>query len=332
MHNAIKIGFFGTGWIASVHRRVLLARNDVEITAVCSRIIDRACKFMNNNTAVRYYTDFDEMIAKEPLDVLYICLPPHAHTGQFEKAAAKGIHIFMEKPIANSRKRAESMVKAARKNKITAFVGYMMRFGQVIDKLKYMSATDSLNKPVLFQARYFAHMYGDHKNWWIDPDLGRGQVFEQIIHLYDLAYFLFGKIDEVFAFTNNCCHNYGSYKIEDVSTATLKFQNGALGSIIGTTSAIPDEWDTQFSIVYSNCTVHGKNADIGEIVNTAIKPVSREVFLDQKNLYTRETSAFIDVITGKIKNPAPLEDGLEGIKIVEAVLKSAKNHKPVKVR
>lgn len=148
----VKVGVLGAGSMGEVHVKNLIQIPGAEIKAICdvsrprAEALSRLCK-------AKVYTDFNEMLEKEELEVLYILLPPFAQNGQFEQAAEKGIHIFIEKPIAIASDRGKSMVDAARKAKIKSHVGFHMRYGTAIQKLKEMIDDGSAGRPVLFNGR-----------------------------------------------------------------------------------------------------------------------------------------------------------------------------------
>ena len=95
----IRIGFVGIGWIAGTHMDALSQLEDAQPVAFCDLDSGRA-----ERAAARFggraYTDWRAMLDAESLDALYICLPPHAHDGVEIAAAERGIHLFVEKPVA----------------------------------------------------------------------------------------------------------------------------------------------------------------------------------------------------------------------------------------
>ena len=130
----VKVGVLGAGSMGEVHVKNLIQIPGAEIKAICDVSRSRA-EALSRLCEAKVYTDFNEMLEKEELEVLYILLPPFAQNGQFEQAAEKGIHIFIEKPIAIASDRGKSMVDAARKAKIKSHVGFHMRYGTAIQKI-----------------------------------------------------------------------------------------------------------------------------------------------------------------------------------------------------
>ena len=123
----LRAGIIGCGGIANTHGRVLSElANRVTIAAVCDIERDRAegfgTKYAGGKAAV--YTDFTRMFAETGLDVVYVCLPPFAQSNEVELAAERGIHVFMEKPIALTTDLAHRIVNAVEKHQIKSHVGF----------------------------------------------------------------------------------------------------------------------------------------------------------------------------------------------------------------
>jgi predicted dehydrogenase len=95
----IRIGFVGTGGIANTHFDALSQLEEAQLVAFCdidsARAERAAARFSG-----RAYTDWRTMLDAESIDALYICLPPYAHDGVEIEAAQRGVHLFVEKPVA----------------------------------------------------------------------------------------------------------------------------------------------------------------------------------------------------------------------------------------
>ena len=104
----------GCGGIANRHATILQKLERTELAAFCDiaeeRARDFAAKYAEGKPPV--FSDYHVMLERVPLDVVYICLPPFAHSDEVEAAAAKGVHVFIEKPIALTMELANRMVAA----------------------------------------------------------------------------------------------------------------------------------------------------------------------------------------------------------------------------
>ena len=91
----LKVGLIGVGGISGAHIPAWEAMEDAELTALC----DIRPEQMDRYPDKRHYTDFDDMLAHETIDILDICLPTYLHTAHVVMAMKKGANVFVEKPI-----------------------------------------------------------------------------------------------------------------------------------------------------------------------------------------------------------------------------------------
>ena len=320
----LQVGFLGAGTMGQMHAKLVAGMAGTRIAAACSTPVDgaQAIAAIDPAAGTRVYEDFDAMLRETELDVLYIAIPPFAHNGQFEKAARKGIHIFIEKPIALDVKRGASMVRAANKAGIITQVGYHMRYGAAVRELKRLIDKGLAGTPTLLDARYECNSL--HGPWWMDRTKSGGQVLEQIIHLYDLACFFLGEPVAVSGFTANLCHRaVKGYTVEDTSAATLQFKSGALANISGSNCAVPMEWNSRVTVVCQNVTVHFGSHNQAEFIFTGGKQVKQTACNANTNPYELEDRAFLNAVRARRQASPSIEDGLRSLKLVNGVMTSA---------
>ncbi|MEI6132122.1 MAG: Gfo/Idh/MocA family oxidoreductase [Bacillota bacterium] len=316
----IRVGIVGSGFMASVHCKNLYAMSNVEIVALCHPFV-KPEKLIDEYKIGGYFKDFKAMIDESNLDAIIIAIPPFAHGGEVEYAAEKGVNVFMEKPIALTHESAQSMADAVAKSGIKSMVGYMMRYGAAVTKLKEMIDNGTAGVVTLMDARYECNSL--HTPWWRVKEKSGGQVLEQIIHLYDLSMFFAGKPKSAVGFTANLTHQaVDGYNIEDTSSGLINFECGAIASISGTNNAVQWQWNNPFTVVCQNVTVRFKDANSAEFVFTGEEnPVSEQV--DGTNdMYLEEMRAFIDLLSGKDVTVPTIQDGLESLNLVDAVSNS----------
>ena len=190
---------------------------------------------------IEEFEDFDEMLDEGDFDVLFICLPPFAQDHQFERAAERGKHIFIEKPIALNTDTGRRMVKSAEENGIITRVGFHMRQGAAVRKMKELITSGEAGRPVLFHGHYSCNSL--HTPWWINVDLCGGQIYEQAIHVYDLCRYLMGEPKFAAGVMGNVCHNHiHNYTVEDVSASFAGFTNGAVAAITANNGWEASRW------------------------------------------------------------------------------------------
>ena len=318
--NKLRIGIIGGGYMAGVHAKSLSTLENVEITAICDQIV-KPENLIDTYGIKFYFDDFRKMLDEANLDAIVITIPPFAHNGEVEYAAEKGVHVFLEKPIALTIERAESMANAVKKAGVQSMVGYMMRYGFAVSKLKGMIDSGEAGAITLMDARYECNSL--HTPWWKIKEKSGGQILEQIIHLYDLGLFFAGQPKTAVGFIANLCHaDVEGYTVEDTSSGIITFENGAIASISGTNCAVPMQWNALLTIVCKNVTVHFKDPNNAEFIYTSGPEVVVEAVSSGNNLYLEEITAFVDLISGKNVKVATIADGLTGLKMVDSVTKS----------
>ncbi len=320
----VKVAILGAGNMGKSHARRLKDAG-AEVLCVCDKNPEARAKFLEEvqDEGIRAYSDFDEMLEKEEVQALFICIPPFAQDKQFEKAAAKGIHVFIEKPIALTTEVGKRMVHAAEENHIITRVGFHMRQGVAVKKLKQMLIEGKTGKPVLFHGHYSCNSL--HTPWWIQVDLCGGQIFEQAIHVYDMCRHLMGNPKYAVGIMNNLCHNdvYG-YSVEDVSASVAGFTNGAIASITANNCEIPGLWIGRFKAVYEKLTVDFTDHNHAVFTYTGEVPVRVERVESEEDPYVDEVEEFLACIQEGKDSSCNIQEGYKSLCYVEKVVESAK--------
>lgn len=323
MEHKLQVGILGMGNMGRGHAGNMIRMEDTELAALCSASIRDAQNFAEEHQLdCPVYDDFDKMLEEVRLDVLYICLPPFCHDGQFEKAAKRGIHIFIEKPIALTPERGKSMVEAAQKAQICTQVGYQMRFGSAVQKLRVYMEQGKTGKPTLYMANYECNSL--HGPWWRDVEKCGGQVFEQVIHLYDMGLYLMGKAESVNGYVANMCHQQvDGYTVEDTSVSNIRFASGALGSVSGSNCAVREQWNGRFRIIFENMVADFQDQNHAVFTFTNEDQLRSEEVSEEADCTYAEDRCFIDTVAGRGKGTADIVEGYAGLMLVHAVVTSS---------
>ena len=321
-HSPVRVGFLGMGGMGFRHAGNMEKLQGVSIAAMCSLPKSDAERFnTQHQSSYPVYEDFQRMLDEVPMDVLYVCLPPYAHNGQIEAAAKKGIHIFAEKPLALTVERGESIARAVKQSGVHSQMGYHMRFGEAVARFKELLEAGTAGRPTLYSASYECNSL--HSPWWRVKEQCGGQVFEQVIHLYDMALYCMGEAGSVAGHAANLCHvGVPGYTVEDTSAMTLRFTSGAMGSITGSNCAVPGLWNARFRMVFEHMVADFTDYNHAKFIYT--KDGVREETVDSTcDPYLEEDKYFISVIRGEQPEFAPISEGLSGLKLVSAAMESA---------
>lgn len=321
----LRFGLLGTGWIGERHIRSLLKVPGTEVVALCNHHLDKARAFSERvlGGAAMCYADFDAMLREQTLDALYICIPPGMHTGQAEAAARRGLHLMLEKPIALTLERGQSIADAVRAAGVTCAIGHHMRHTGPVRRLKQLIDDGTAGRPILFQGRWFANNL--FPAWWRDPAIGGGQLVEQSIHLYDLARHFFGDAIDVVAFVDRLAHGQvADYRVDDVSAATVRFANGAIANICASNCADPTAGSVTFTVLCEKVYAEFKSLDEATIVHHGGRPaeqlkgveVVREVLRSDGDNFDALAADFVGAIREGRPARSTIEDGLRDLQLV----------------
>lgn len=351
MYEVIGFGLIGCGVISRTHIAQIASIPDAKLVAVCDEVYDRAKK-TGEETGVAFYTDVAEMLKRDDLDVVCIGTPSGLHAEVGVLAAQAGKHVVVEKPIDVTVENAERLIAACRENGVKLSVISQHRFDASTIRVKDELEKGRLGKLVLCEAAvnwYRSQAYYDSGDWrgtWALD--GGGALMNQGIHTVDLMQYLMGPVESVFAHTGTLAHE--RIEVEDVAAATIRFQSGALGTLVGTTAAFPgysvriEVFGTQGSAVIDHdklTHLYERNPSIPEESDSEAKV----------NLALAETgdaatgaadpgaisgsphrTQLLDMMAAIRENREPAingEEGLKPLRVILAVYESARTGKPV---
>jgi predicted dehydrogenase len=322
----LKVGFIGCGGIASAHAERLKNIREAHMVAFAD-VAEEKAKLFSSEYGGRHYKDWREMLDKENLDLVYVCLPPFAHTDEVMAAAEKGIHVFIEKPIALNVELAKQMVRAVEKSGVKSQVGYNCRFGYAVEETKRLMQNGEAGDAGLFLGMYWCNFM--RWDWWKDKNKSGGQIIEQSTHVYDIARYLCGEVDVVYGQMNRKFWNdVPDITIEDLSSATFKFKSGALGAITATIWGAYGQWWLKWNLVAKNYTFESRDANTLTLYS-ARPPQKTMTVYEERDTYLLEAKDLIKAILEDRNTRTPIEEGAKTLEFTLAAVKSMETGKPV---
>jgi predicted dehydrogenase len=235
----LRTAVIGAGWIGRKHIAALAARDDVVIGAVCDVDADRA-RAAAEGTGARIFTDWREMLDAAAPEAVWVCTPPQAHLDPAVTCLDRGLHVYLEKPVARDLGDAAAIVDAAARSSAVCAVGYQWRGVEVLDAARAAMA----GRPV---GCLVAESVGgtESRPWFLDRAAGGGNLLERGSHHIDLARVLAGEVVSVQAAAARIRLAPGrGGDIEDAVTLLLHFADGGLGTIVvaWTTDDVPGSY------------------------------------------------------------------------------------------
>ena len=223
----LRAGLIGCGWIARVHVPALDAAADVELVAACDTALERAEAIVRPRGA-RAYKSWEEMLDREELDAVWVCTPPLHHRDPTLTALARGVHVYLEKPIARTLDDAEAIVAAARSADAVCAVGYQWHASELVEEARQALAGQRV---ALLVGRNYGPVAG--RPWFMDRAQGGGQILERGSHHIDLQRAIAGEISAVQAVAANerLAQADAEGSIDDVIGLLFHYESGALGSV-----------------------------------------------------------------------------------------------------
>jgi predicted dehydrogenase len=226
---AVRIGFIGTGGIAQHHMNQLLQIEDVRIACgydTSSETLIKASKRFEFTP----YDDLDKMLDSEVLDCVYICVPPFAHGEIEKKVIERNLPFLVEKPIGINLDTVKEILSLIEKRGIIVSVGYHWRYMDITKEAKELISPEKIGMVLGYWMGGLPMV-----PWWRRKEQSGGQFVEQTTHIVDLARFIVGDVEEVYAlFDRRLVFDVEGMNVPDVGTVNLKFKNGVIGNISNT--------------------------------------------------------------------------------------------------
>jgi UDP-N-acetyl-2-amino-2-deoxyglucuronate dehydrogenase len=249
----IGFGIVGTGMIAGVHAQAIAAVDGARLVGVVSRSAERGGEFIAKHGGDTVAATVEELVAQPGINVLCVTTPSGAHLEPALAAIAAGKHLVVEKPIEITTARVDELLDAAAKAGVRVAPIFQQRFSEGAQALKAAIEAGRfgrLTSAGCYVKWFREESYYTGSNWkgTVQFD-GGGAVMNQGIHGVDLLQWLVGLPEEVMGYTTRRVHR--SIEVEDTAVASLRFPDGALGTIEATTAAWPG-WAMRIEICGEN--------------------------------------------------------------------------------
>jgi predicted dehydrogenase len=219
----------GAGFIARRHLGNLMSFPDVAVAGIADVNGDRA-RELAERCGARAYQSHTELLERERLDALYICVPPFVHGPVERDALALDLPLFIEKPLALDLATAEDIAADIAARDVITATGYHWRYLDIVECAAELLAK---SRPHLALGYWLDEL--PPVPWWSEQRCSGGQMLEQTTHIFDLARLLVGEVESIRADAARIPpSSRRDCDIASVSTATLRFANGALGTISST--------------------------------------------------------------------------------------------------
>ena len=344
----MKYALIGCGRISTNHIKAAVA-NKLEIVAVCDVLHGRmqevlAKHGLENDATIARYTDYKMMIADHPeIQLISIATESGLHAEIALYCIDNGINVIIEKPMAMSLADADEIIKRSEEKNVKVSACHQNRFNIAVQQMRKALEEGRFGKLShgSIHVRWNRNKdYYDQAKWRGTWAQDGGALMNQCIHGIDLLRWMMGNdIDEVYGVTKQQFHKY--LECEDIGMAVVRFKNGAVGTIEGTTNVYPKNLEETLYLFGENGTVKlgGKSTnaiDVWDFADESEKDSENKGLFEQtSNVYGNgHTSLFADVIDAIENDRTPYVDahaGRNALELVLAVYKSSFSGNPVKL-
>ncbi len=335
----LGIGLVGLGMIAKTHYLALQNHENCYLQGCWSHTPAAASAWAEEHRC-KAYGSFEEMLSDPQIDAVAVITPPGAHLDYALAAIRAKKHVLVEKPMEIKTDRVEQMIEEAHRNHVVLSCLFQSRYFEAAEYLKKAVDDGRFGTISLCDAQikwFRSQAYYDSAAWRGTKAIdGGGIMMQQSIHAIDLLLYIMGSDPlEIAAFTSTVSHDI---EVEDTAVAALKFPNGALGIIEGTTSAWPGSLkrieicgtDGQAVIEEDSITMwrfRDERPQDEEIRRRFSSSTSSGGSADPSAInFTGHARQYADFASAVINKKSPLitgEEGLRSVRLIEALYKSA---------
>ena len=333
MTRKVKMAVIGTGRMGSVHtRNIVRYIPEADLVAVCDIRLEVAQAVADELGIQRVVKDYHDLLSDPEIEAILIATNTDTHAFIMKDVAGAGKHIFCEKPLALELDKIDDALEAVENAGVKLQVGFNRRFDKSFQKVHEMVCSGEIGQPCILRITSR------------DPDLpameylriSGGIFLDMTIHDFDMARFQVGEIEEVYVMggvlIDPKINEFGDI---DTTVVTLKFANGAVGTIDNSRRAVYG-YDQRLEVFCSNGTAIAEN----ERENVAVKGVADGFHSSRVPLffmnryaacYVEEVRQFVEAVRDNKPTPIDGNDGRAAVVLGYAAWKSFHENRPVKV-
>ncbi|MCG8515692.1 MAG: Gfo/Idh/MocA family oxidoreductase [Halanaerobiales bacterium] len=221
----IKVGIIGAGFMGKTHGKVYNQLKNTELVGIADLSSDIGKQYAEDYRC-SYYQNINELISREDIDIIDICLPTFLHEKYVIEAANEGKNILLEKPFTLTKESADRIYETVNKAGVKFMVGQVLRFWPEYVKIKDCYEQGDLGKMRMIYANRLAQM-PNWSEWFQDESKSGGGLFDLHLHDIDYVIHLLGAVEEVYAVGQQSTSGWNHI------ISSLTFSNGVRACIEG---------------------------------------------------------------------------------------------------
>lgn len=205
-----------------------------ELVAVMRRDAEKAEDFARRHRVKKWYTDAEELIADEEVDIVYVATPPNTHKEYAIRVMRAGKPVYVEKPVTMNEEEYLELLQVAEETGQRFIPAFYRRGLPYFRKIKELLEAEVIGTLLTVNVRHYrspldVDFYPSSQTWRLDrTTAGEGYFFDLAPHTLDILDYLLGQISDAQAFSSN---RGNLYEVKDTLSIALRFESGLTGSM-----------------------------------------------------------------------------------------------------
>lgn len=312
----MKFGILGT---ARINQRVAPAIKSSHITrliGVASRKLSRAEQAAKEFGAVKSFGSYEEMLASDEIDAVYIPLPNSLHAEWSVKAAEAGKHVLCEKPIASNSIEAEMVMKACERHEVLLMEAFMYRHHPQHAKIKEIISSGRVGDPRIVNTRFTFYLEPSENIRW-KRDLSGGALMDIGCYCINVARFIFGAEPK----SAKAIRRYDDKRGVDITTlGLLEFPENRFSSF---TCSLLMPGANRYEVIGTKGSIEVSTAFVPGKANVVLTVRDgsgiEEIIIPGVDQYRLEVEHFSQCILEGTALRNPAENGLANMRAIDTV-------------
>lgn len=346
MNKPLKIAVIGAGLIGKVHIAQIEASEECQLAAIVDPTEVGKAYAESKNTP--WFANLEALLSTAEVDGVILATPNKLHSEQAQQCIASGVPTLIEKPVAHTVEEGQRLLSIAEASDVPLMVGHHRAHSPIMSKARAAIDAGALGDLVAVTGSamfYKPADYFDAGPW--RTQLGGGPILINMIHEIGNLRYLCGEINAVQAIASN---QRRGYAVEDTVGIVMRFESGVIGTfMLSDTAASARSWEQtsqenkQYSTYPDEDCYHiaGTMGSLSiptmrlkrfntDAVRSWYEPLACEqITLAREDPLTLQLKHFCQVIRGEIDPLVSVRDGLQNLRVTEAILEAAKSEQLV---
>ncbi|HTF55252.1 MAG TPA: Gfo/Idh/MocA family oxidoreductase [Pseudonocardia sp.] len=341
----VRIAVAGAGLIGKRHIEEVDASGSAELAAIVDP--GPAGLGLANKHSVAPYRSLAELFRCDKPDGVILATPNQMHVDGGLECVAAGIPVIVEKPVGDSVEGATRLVEAGERAGVPVLTGHHRNYSPIMAKAREIVRGGRLGPIVAVTGTALFHKPDEYfevgDGWRREP--GGGPILLNLIHEVNNLQSLVGAIVRVQAVTSNRTRGFA---VEDTAAMVFCFASGALGTfLLSDTAGSARSWEqtSRENTDYATYPDEDCYHIAGTTGSLSVPTMRMKVFVEKRSWYepfevsteslersdplANQVAHFAAVIRGEARPICSGRDGLKTLRVVEAVVASARTGQPV---